>query len=175
MKKLLALVLIFAMASAASAGTVSIIAPTEADEGTEIVVTIVSSGYVDTFPGAINAIEMDVTATQGSVSEVGVLHSTLLLGLSSNGSIGVLPILIDNIQGNGGFGNTVTNVTLYTFTMNVGPAGLLDLGLADLVVYSRTGAAIATTAEGACVNVVPEPMTIALLGLGGLFLRRRRS
>jgi hypothetical protein len=28
--------------------------------------------------------------------------------------------------------------------------------------------------EGIPITAVPEPMTIALLGLGGLFLRRRR-
>ena len=176
MKKLFVLVLVMGMVSAASAGTLSISAPTSALEGTDILVTVESSGYADTFMGAINAIEMDITANQGGVSTVGTLHPTLLLGLSSNGSVGTLPILIDNVQGNGGFGNTVTNVTLYTFTMNVGPAGVLDLGLADWVVYNQTGAAIQSTVEGANVDVlVPEPMTLGLLGLGGLFLRRRKK
>ena len=43
-------------------------------------------------------------------------------------------------------------------------------GTMRLEVYDTSGEVLLDSAE---VTVVPEPMTIALLGLGGLFLRRR--
>lgn len=45
-------------------------------------------------------------------------------------------------------------------------------GSSVLGLYDSDGV---TLLDSATVNVIPEPMTIALLGLGGLFLRRRRS
>jgi len=48
-------------------------------------------------------------------------------------------------------------------------AGQVD-GTAVLVLYEFDGA---TEIGRAAINVTPEPMTLALLGLGGLFLRRR--
>ena len=43
-------------------------------------------------------------------------------------------------------------------------------GSSVLNLYASDGV---TLLDSATVNVIPEPMTIALLGLGGLFLRRR--
>ena len=40
-------------------------------------------------------------------------------------------------------------------------------------VYNYTSDYV-TMIDSASINIVPEPMTIALLGLGGLFLRRRK-
>ena len=44
-------------------------------------------------------------------------------------------------------------------------------GTTALNLYADDGATLLGSAQ---VTVIPEPMTIALLGLGGLFLRRRR-
>ena len=44
-------------------------------------------------------------------------------------------------------------------------------GTAALNLYATDGVTLLDTAQ---ITVIPEPMTIALLGLGALFLRRRR-
>ena len=45
-------------------------------------------------------------------------------------------------------------------------------GSSVLGLYDSDGV---TLLDSATINVIPEPMTIVLLGMGGLFLRRRRS
>ena len=55
--------------------------------------------------------------------------------------------------------------------VQVNVAGVSE-GSSVLNVYANDGT---TLLDSATINVIPEPMTIALLGLGGLFLRRRRS
>jgi hypothetical protein len=56
----------------------------------------------------------------------------------------------------------------------------VDLGLNETTRYKTSGGSWINTDDDnevgdLVIDVVPEPMTIALLGLGGLFLRRRRA
>ncbi len=68
--------------------------------------------------------------------------------------------------------------TLYSFTYTVpnAPGTTIDITGDNVFVQFRDFDFTQTTSLGAAtLNIVPEPMTIALLGLGGLFLRRRYS
>ena len=179
MKKLLALVLVLAMVSAASAGTITITpADSTADVDTDVVITVVTTGYAATFPGAINILEFSITGDlDSSVASVGTLDTALQTPLFSHGSVGTGGTLISMIQGNAGTGNYITNQTIYTFTVDVGSTqGTLTIDVAEGYWFrARNGSDISTTIVAGEIEVVPEPMTVALLGLGGLFLRRRRS
>jgi hypothetical protein len=56
------------------------------------------------------------------------------------------------------------------FTMDVANASIDDVA----TLYLWVDPDYTTTVDTVTITVVPEPVTIALLGLGGLFLRRRR-
>jgi hypothetical protein len=55
--------------------------------------------------------------------------------------------------------------------INVNLIGVAE-GVTTLVLYDTSGMILL---DSATVTVLPEPMTIAMLGLGGLFLLRRRK
>jgi hypothetical protein len=61
------------------------------------------------------------------------------------------------------------------FTLTSGVQFTMALkGLAEGTTYITMDISSPGTDQTIQVNVIPEPMTIALLGLGGLFLRRRK-
>ncbi len=65
--------------------------------------------------------------------------------------------------------------TLYSFTYTVpdAPGTTVDITAGNINV-GLSNWTFPTSLGGATLNIVPEPMTIALLGLGGLFLRKRK-
>jgi len=71
------------------------------------------------------------------------------------------------------FGTTPTG-DIITITFDVAAAALYG----DVITIAHTSGSLNNAFSGVVatqtLNVVPEPMTLALLGLGGLFLRRRK-
>ena len=76
-----------------------------------------------------------------------------------------------------GGSNAPAQTALYDFTYTVDPTldtpTTINIGISGASVIQVGGATYQSVA-GTSFEVVPEPMTIMLLGLGGLFLRRRR-
>jgi hypothetical protein len=178
MKKLLVLLTVLAMAGTASAGY-TIVAPQEVMYGETFSIGIEVAGDED-------ALVTDVLGVGGhtSADASGVVLADDVIGAP----------YFEDVSGDPDFGGflealgfpgmssiyyyefvevvvpplTLTNGALVSNIMvTAGNAdGVIDIALADAASESlRTSAA---------VQVVPEPMTIALLGLGGLFLRRRK-
>jgi len=163
MKKLLILALVLGMTSAASAA-LSLGGVINGDilEGTTGIVTVESDdmepwmGYIE-FDHLVVGVS-DVVATSNAGSDSYVTPDPL-------GWVGYYEIQAadmsepyDSVQPGIQFNISVIGATegdVYTITLLAGDwATVLDTGT---------------------VTVIPEPMTIALLGLGGLFLLRRRK
>jgi hypothetical protein len=166
MKKLLTLLLVLGLASAASA-TVSLsldgVNPIAAT-GEEIVAGATVSLYV---------ISDDATAYMYDVT---LADADATLGYPSiNSNAGNMAGIVDwsgggvtdyELTAADSGGNILAGIH---FTMDLSP-----LGAAGTDFYVQLYEYGGPTIDDATINVVPEPMTIALLGLGGLFLRRRK-
>jgi hypothetical protein len=170
MKKLLVLVLVLAMTSAAWA-TVTF----EMRDGTDVVTEMtVGSSYVlyvagassdggytggiygDTYTAADWA---DVTQSNPQVLDTGDMS-----GINWNAASFGYDMVADDT----GMGPGVSTGDWFSIDIDADSEGTLSLGLFDYAVSYYTPVASMD------VSIIPEPMTIALLGLGGLFLRRRR-
>ena len=179
MKKLLVLLTVLAMAGTASA-TMTINAPAEVLGGETFGVGIDVVGET--------TVITDYLAIAGNVASVnasGVVLATDVVASPYWEDLSADPDMQAFIGGDLGIANPV-GIYYYEFVIVDIPVPALTDGAlisnimvtagdpgSDIVVALIDGATgeLRSTAN---VSVVPEPMTIALLGLGGLFLRRRK-
>ncbi len=183
MKKLLVLLLVFAMASCANAAIVSFSAG-DGLPGDTIGITVSSNEQV---AGVMLALITDNgfggTANPGAWN---TLFTTADAGYNG-GAFGFGAG--DLIMANGGIslGFPATGL-LYSYSYDIPSdavvGSIITFTVEDLTKYG-SASSIGYLVEGAttqmslagiefAATVIPEPMTIALLGLGGLFLLRRR-
>jgi len=173
MKKLLVLALVLGMATMANAAlTVTITGPTSLDPGATGTYLISKSG------GDALSADVDVVANVGTqVYGIGggvVLPTnadSALNWTAPNTTSGNYELAcMDDITG------LDLGTNLFNFTWTAPMMGgtytisMIENSFIDLAWEPITG----NTLVGIDVLVIPEPMTMALLGLGGLFLRRRK-
>ena len=177
MKQLLVLLTVLAMAGTASA-TMTIVAPAEVDGGATFEVGLDVAGedalITDVLAIAGNAAAIDATGVVLNDTQVTPYFEDLSADPDFQAFMADLGI------------TDAVGIYYYEFVDVAVPPAVLDGTLISNIMVTAGGAddgnivvALADGANGVLrgsetVNVIPEPMTIALLGLGGLFLRRRK-
>ena len=178
MKKLLVLLTVLAVASVASAGMV-FDGKDQAQPGEIVTISVIGDavctgmniGGLRADAGSLAAGELNDGLNQfpsTGTPKDGSWENLWLIGISGTPSLGSEPAAGD---------------VLYTFTLDT--TGL-EIGTTVTIddwsgIYQGAGRPYMTNFNtvsddiaAMSVEIVPEPMTIALMGLGGLFLRRRK-
>ncbi len=180
MKKLLVLVMVLGLVATANAGLCTLLpsGSTTLAVGSTLLIEVVSA---DTSGQSMN-LELDDTAAEAAAQIGSYSHGDWVYtggnvqGMTQYAAAGNLA----GIQG-----PTLTGYPgFYWFTGAGTPGGTPTAGEWFSIVYKCTGLGdtyislyndtSATVISQLLVHQVPEPITIGLLGLGGLFLRRRK-
>ncbi len=180
MKRLLIFMLVLGMASAANAAIVSFSAEPYTPGGT-ITITMHSDEQV---VGAVLAVITD-NGFGGTANAPGSWNAlfTIADGGYSGLDIGLGAGDLVLATGTVNIPNYATGTLFtYTYTVPLGATGPItftvldypDMGYASYINYMSGGTALTENLAGTSFTSMPEPATIALLGLGGLLLRRRK-
>jgi hypothetical protein len=169
MKKLLFLLLVFSLASAANAAVVSLsidgLAPSDGTEDIERLDVIELSVLDDT---DTHVWLMEVTALKAECT-LGTPTATLNAGgMASWNDWSDASMYIYELSTAGSPPDTPLAGKQWYMSLSTD----LPIGAVFTVSIGEYGAPVAHSID---FTVVPEPMTVALLGLGGLFLLRRRK
>ena len=179
MKKLLILMLVLGMASLASATPVMVVSNTTPTLGSTFTVTI--SGTSAEASGAtwddggyegVIALDYDNYTDGADNPYISFESLTPTIETAAGASAGTTPAT-GNVAWVAAFGfpepsevKDVDEGLWFTWTLN---ADALGTTMVDFL-----NAGWSTTLDDQLVTIIPEPVTIALLGLGALFLRRRK-
>ncbi|MGD0596440.1 MAG: PEP-CTERM sorting domain-containing protein [Sedimentisphaerales bacterium] len=182
MKKFLVLALVLSMATMAQAGIVFQSSATEVHPSDILTISLVTTNAEHVQGLELDAI-VDGTSTLGTAATPLTLNSHFNFAdpgylVNTGGALIKWVNASDTTVG----GDYATG-TLYTFLYHVptAPASTyITINASNQTPYGDTveidfsdGSSIYST-QGVVIHVIPEPMTMGLLGLGGLFLRRRK-
>jgi len=198
MKKLLALMLVLVFASSATANTVTIAVTASTGDMDNImpgdVLTLSCTADFATLAFGFRLITDDAPLTptdltgamaaatinaslpmnvkDGSLYLVGA--GNVLMDSTGAATDGLAAGCMPNIMGNPVPAGQVVFSFPYTVSSDMG-AGTINISYGGALGWLKENVTnLKTTPSDTGINVVPEPMTVALLGLGGLFLRRRK-
>lgn len=185
-KSVVSVVLVLVMFSVASAATgftsggASSLDINVADLGNPITVDLTS----DVGVASILYMQVIDTSTVGGTAGPATVNAGFDLFAYGGSVVNSGGVLLKDVTGMLGVMNVYAQAfpanPLVTFSYTP-PAGLpvgtlwdIAIGTGSVVTKDATGAVTGLNVSPLTLEVVPEPMTIVLLGLGGLFLRRRK-
>ncbi len=170
MKKLLVLMLVLGMASLANAGLVDVLDLDLTDSTTLVVRATNDWAAGETYDYGVMLI--GVTLTGASNVDTSALAVTLVQD-SNGGQAGPPWAAFIGPLGSSGIAAATANTDPENLIMVSSPFAILQIDFTGIGTAQIMGLASSAGINGPVVPI-PEPMTMVLLGLGGLFLRRRK-